>query len=116
MLRLWGSRRGNRGRGSGRGSGRGAPGPGKPVKIRKYDIHTKPPETLSKHLLPCHVRLLDGTDLYIQLLVRFKYSTIGKILYIQLLVGFTYSIMINIFCLCMYNVYATSVYISNDPF
>ena len=79
MLRLWGSRRGNRGRGSGRGSGRGAPGPGKPVKIRKYDIHTKPPETLSKHLLPCHVRLLDGTDLYIQLLVRFIYSTIGKI-------------------------------------
>ena len=25
------------------------------------------PDKLTKHLLPCHVRLLDGTDLYCQL-------------------------------------------------
>ena len=39
-------------------------------------MSTTPPENLSKHLLPCHVRLLDGTDLYIQLLVSFMYPGI----------------------------------------
>ena len=39
-------------------------------------MSTSPPEKLNKHLLPCHVRLLDGTDLYIQLPVS-EATTVG---------------------------------------
>jgi hypothetical protein len=67
MLRLWGSRR------SGKGTRGGPPG-GAPVvrpagKGRRCELSTTPPDTPSRHLLPCHVRLLDGTDLYIQIVV-----------------------------------------------
>ena len=41
------------------------------VRVRKGEMSTSPPEKLTKHLLPCHVRLLDGTDLYCQLPVSY---------------------------------------------
>ena len=37
------------------------------VRVRRGEMSTSPPDKLTKHLLPCHVRLLDGTDLYCQL-------------------------------------------------
>ena len=37
------------------------------VRVRRGEMSTSPPASLTKHLLPCHVRLLDGTDLYCQL-------------------------------------------------
>ena len=37
------------------------------VRVRRGEMSTTPPDKLTKHLLPCHVRLLDGTDLYCQL-------------------------------------------------
>jgi len=37
------------------------------VRVRRGEVTTTPPSSVQKHLLPCHVRLLDGTDLYIQL-------------------------------------------------
>lgn len=65
MMRLWGSRRSVRRSVRGRGSvGRGAT---RTMRVRRGEVSTSPPEKLTKHLLPCHVRLLDGTDLYIQL-------------------------------------------------
>ena len=39
--------------------------------MRRGEVTTTPPSSVQKHLLPCHVRLLDGTDLYIQLPVSF---------------------------------------------
>ena len=39
----------------------------RPVRVRRGEMSTAPPDKLTKHLLPCHVRLLDGTDLYCQL-------------------------------------------------
>ena len=45
------------------------------VRVRKGEMSTSPPEKLTKHLLPCHVRLLDGTDLYCQLLVSYMSLT-----------------------------------------
>ena len=36
-------------------------------QVRRGEVTTSPPASVQKHLLPCHVRLLDGTDLYIQL-------------------------------------------------
>ena len=44
------------------------------VRVRKGEMSTSPPEKLTKHLLPCHVRLLDGTDLYCQLPVSCRIS------------------------------------------
>ena len=44
------------------------------VRVRKGEMSTSPPEKLTKHLLPCHVRLLDGTDLYCQLPVSCSIS------------------------------------------
>ena len=37
------------------------------LRVRRGEMSTVPPDKLTKHLLPCHVRLLDGTDLYCQL-------------------------------------------------
>jgi hypothetical protein len=39
------------------------------AKGRRCEVSTTPPDTPSRHLLPCHVRLLDGTDLYLQIVV-----------------------------------------------
>ena len=67
MLRIFGNRR------SVRRSVRKVPGGRslvRQVRVRKGEMTTTPPSKPSKHLLPCHVRLLDGTDLYIQLPVR----------------------------------------------
>ena len=75
MLRLWGSRRSGRGRNGGGGGG----GPQKAGKGRRYEVSRSPPDSPSKHLLPCHVRLLDGTDLYIQMLVSTSLYTQIKI-------------------------------------
>jgi len=47
--------------------GRAGRGPPRTMRVRRGEVSTTPPEKLTKHLLPCHVRLLDGTDLYIQL-------------------------------------------------
>ena len=41
------------------------------MQVRRGEVTTTPPSSVQKHLLPCHVRLLDGTDLYIQLPVSF---------------------------------------------
>ena len=67
MLRLFGNRRSVR-RSVRRGGGRGLV---RTVRLRRGEVSSQPPEKLTKHALPCHVRLLDGTDLYIQLPVRF---------------------------------------------
>ena len=56
--------------------GTGGRGPVRQVRVRKGEMATTPPDKPNKHLLPCHVRLLDGTDLYIQLPV----SSIKKLL------------------------------------
>ena len=61
MLRLFGNRRSVR-RSVRRGQARVRPG-----RLRRGEVSTQPPDKLTKHTLPCHVRLLDGTDLYIQL-------------------------------------------------
>ena len=42
------------------------------VRVRRGEMSTSPPDKLTKHLLPCHVRLLDGTDLYCQLPVSLR--------------------------------------------
>ena len=65
MLRLWGSRRSVRR--SVRGRGAQSRGVTRTLRVRRGEVSTVAPEKLTKHLLPCHVRLLDGTDLYIQL-------------------------------------------------
>ena len=75
MLRLWGGRRSvRRSVRGGRGRGSGRPGRTRP----RGEVTTNPPDKLTKHLLPCHVRLLDGTDLYIQLPVSKKRVQIEK--------------------------------------
>ena len=65
MLRMFGSRRSVRRR-SVRKAGSKV-GAVRAVRVRRGEMSTSQPEKPSKHLLPCHVRLLDGTDLYIQL-------------------------------------------------
>jgi len=65
MMRLWGSRRSVRRSVRGRASGGRVAS--RTMRVRRGEVSTSPPEKLTKHLLPCHVRLLDGTDLYIQL-------------------------------------------------
>ena len=64
MLRMFGNRRSVRRSVRRVSGGRGLV---RTVKVRKGEMSTTPPDKPSKHLLPCHVRLLDGTDLYIQL-------------------------------------------------
>ena len=64
MLRLWGGRRSSR---RGRGRRGGVVATSRTVRVRRGEVATQQPALLHKHLLPCHVRLLDGTDLYIQL-------------------------------------------------
>ena len=44
--------------------------------MRRGEVSTSPPASVQKHLLPCHVRLLDGTDLYIQLPVSLQSDTL----------------------------------------
>ena len=65
MLRMFGSRRSVRRRSVRKAGAKG--GAVRAVRVRKGEMSTSEPEKPSKHLLPCHVRLLDGTDLYIQL-------------------------------------------------
>ena len=69
MLRLWGSRRAAKGARAGPSGTSQAARPG--GKGRRCELSTTPPDTPSRHLLPCHVRLLDGTDLYIQIVVSY---------------------------------------------
>ena len=64
MLRMFSNRRSVRR--SVRRTGRNR-GTMRQVRVRKGEMSTSPPEKLNKNLLPCHVRLLDGTDLYIQM-------------------------------------------------
>ena len=75
MLRLFGNRRSVR-RSVRRGQARARPG-----RLRRGEVSTQPPDKLTKHALPCHVRLLDGTDLYIQLPVSEEISLFLQLIY-----------------------------------
>ena len=75
MLRLFGNRRSVR-RSVRRGQARA-----RPVRLRRGEVSTQPPDKLTKHTLPCHVRLLDGTDLYIQLPVSEEISLFLQLIY-----------------------------------
>ena len=55
----------------------------RPVRVRRGEMPTAPPDKLPKHLLPCHVRLLDGTDLYCQLPVSCESELMSELIVVM---------------------------------